>query len=175
MPLHHHLVHFHDARRREGARKRGCGTRGESKARSIVEIKVALDLTARMASIGKAQNVMVIALVDERRIVNLHELLVTVVVRQGDEQVERLAGWEQRRARTLSRAHGRHGVIHETRHHPPVERRLEPARANKQKKLLPYLHVGDRTEASEPRYRPQERLKEPLAPGAGTRVGRKEN
>ena len=91
-PLRHQLVHFHDPRRRKGARERGRRPRRKGESRRIVEAKIALDLAVRVTPVGKAKNVVVITLVDERRIVNLHELLITVVVGQRDEEVERLAG-----------------------------------------------------------------------------------
>ena len=92
--MRHQLVHFHDPRRRKGARERGRRPRRKGESRRIVEAKIALDLAVRVTPVGKAKNVVVITLVDERRIVNLHELLITVVVGQRDEEVERLAGRE---------------------------------------------------------------------------------
>jgi hypothetical protein len=174
VPLRHDFVHFHDPRRRKGARKRGRRPRRKGESRRIVEAKVALDLPVRMPLVGKTKNMVVIALVNKRRIVNLHELLITVVVGQRHEQVERLTGREQRGARTFG-AHGRHGVVHQTGHHPPIERGLEPARAHERRKLLPHLHVGDRAKAAGAAHRPQQGLKEPLAPGAGARVWRQQD
>src|SRR5499427_10304521 len=100
-PLRHHLVHFHDSRRRKGARERRGRTRGEGETRRVVEAEVALDLAVRVPPVAEVQYVMVVALMDEWRIVNLHELLITVIVGQRDEQVERLAGGEQRGAGAL--------------------------------------------------------------------------
>src|SRR6476661_10662722 len=92
VPLRQDFVHFHDPRRRKGARKRGRRPRRKGESRRIVEAKVALELPVRMPLVGKTKNMVVIALVDERRIMNLHELLITVVVGQRHEQVERLTG-----------------------------------------------------------------------------------
>ena len=58
-----------------------------------------------------------IDLVNQRRIVDLHELLIAVIVGQRDEQVERLAGGQQRRAGRLGVAHGGHGIVHQPGHH----------------------------------------------------------
>src|SRR5262249_30866737 len=133
------------------------------------------DLAVRVPPVGKVQYVVVVALMDERRVVNLYELLITVIVGQRDEQIERLAGGEQRGAGTLRRAHGCHRVVHQAGHHAPVERWLEPARAYEQGKLATHLHVRDRAETSGSGDRPEERLEEPLAPGPGARVGRKQD
>ena len=39
---------------------------------------------------------MMLQLVNERRIVDVNQLMIAVIVGQGDEQVERLAGRQQR-------------------------------------------------------------------------------
>ena len=88
------------------------------------------------------QRMAVVDLVNERRVVDLHALLA-VKVGQGDEQVERVAGGKQRRLEILDRAHGRHGVEHQSRHDAPVERRPEPARAHEQRQLAAHLQVGN--------------------------------
>src|SRR5207302_7597638 len=98
--------------------------RGEGESRCSVEAEVALDVAVRVPTVGKVQYVVVVALMDERRIVNLYELLITVIVGQRDEQVERLAGGEQRGVGALRRAHGCHRVVHQAGHHAPVERWL---------------------------------------------------
>ena len=174
-PFHHDLVHFHDAGRREGARERRGRARGEGESRCIVEAEVALDVAVRVPTVGKVQYVVVVALMDERRIVNLNELVVAVIIGERDIKIERLAGGEQRGVGALRRAHGCHRVVHQAGHHAPVERWLEPARAYEQGKLPAHLHVRDRAETAGPGNRPEERLEEPLAPGPGARVGRKQD
>src|SRR5262249_16384998 len=109
---------------------------------------------------------MVVALMDEWRIVDLDELLITVKGGQADEKVGLLARREERGVGALGRAHGCHGVVHQAGHRAPVERRLEPARTHEQGKLLAHLDVRDRAEAAGPGNRPEEWLDEPLAPGA---------
>src|SRR5215831_20540684 len=84
-PLHHYLVHFHDTRRRECARERRGRARGEGETRRVVEVEVTRDLAVREPPVAKVQYVMVVALMDERRIVDLHELLITIIVGQRDE------------------------------------------------------------------------------------------
>src|SRR2546427_806337 len=71
-PLRHHLAHFHDSRGRKGARERRGRTRGEGKTWRVVEAEVALDLAVRVPPIAEVQYVMVLALMDERRVVDLH-------------------------------------------------------------------------------------------------------
>src|SRR3984893_11143047 len=161
--------------RAAGAAARRVGRRGEGASRRVVEAEVALDLAVRVPPVGKVQYVVVVALMDERRIVNLYELLITVIVGQRDEQVERLAGGEQRGAGVLRRAHGCHRVVHQAGHHAPVARWPEPARAYEQRKRPAHLHVRDRAETAGPGNRPEERLEEPFAPSPGARVGRKQD
>ena len=161
LPLRHHLVHLHDPRRREGAGKRGGRARGKGEARGIVELEIALDVAVGVPPIGEVQHVVMIELVDERRIVNLHELLIAVVVGQRDEQVEQLAGRQQRALAVLRRAHRGHGVVHQAGHHAPVERRPEPARAHEQRQFLPHLQIGDGLE-------PAGRARGPEQAAAGT-------
>src|SRR5262249_55391209 len=159
---------------REGARERRGRARGEGESRRIVEAEVALDLAVRVPPVGKVQYVVVVALMDERRGVNLYELLVTLIGGQRDEQIERFGG-EQRGAGALGRAHGCHRVVHQAGHHAPVERWLEPARAYEQGKLPAHLHVRNRAETAGSGDRPEEWLEEPLAPGPGASVGRKQD
>ena len=175
LPLRHHLVHFHDPRRRKGAGERRGRARGEGETGRIVQIELALDLAVRPPPIGEVQDVVVIELMNERRIVDLHQLLIAVIVGQRDEQVERQAGGQQRGLRVLGGAHARHGVIHQAGHGAPVERRLEPARTHEQRQLLAHLQVPDRAKALGLGSDPDERLQEPLAPGAGARVGRQQD
>ena len=92
MSARHHLVHLHDPRRWKGARERGGRACGDGEARGVVELEIAFDLAVGVAAIVGVPNVVMVELMDERRVVDLHELLVAVIVRQGDEQVEQLAG-----------------------------------------------------------------------------------
>ena len=170
LPLRHHLVHLHDPRRRKGAGERGGRACGKGEARGIVELEIALDLAVGVAAIVEVQNVVMVELMDERRIVDLHQLLVAVIVGQGDEQVEQLAGGKQRPRGILRRAHRGHGVIHQAGHHAPVERRLEPARAHEQRQFLPHLQSVMVLEPAGRARGPEQRLQEPFAPPARPRL-----
>ncbi len=128
--LGHQLVHLDDARGRKRAGKRGGRARGEREARRVVEAELALDLAIGAPAIGEMQHVMMVALADQRRIVDLDGLLIAVEIGHRHEQVEGMAGGKERRLRIPGRAHGGHRVVHQARHHEPVERRLEPARAH---------------------------------------------
>ena len=133
----------------------------------IVELEIALDVAVGVPAIGEVQHVVMIELVDQRRIVDLHQLLVAVVIGQRDEQVERSDRTAAASACGPSRvAHRGHGVVHQAGHHAPVERRLEPARAHEQRQLLPHLQIGDGLEPAGLRRAPEQRLQEPLAPPA---------
>ena len=110
----------------------------------VVELEVALDLAVRVPAIGEVQDVMMIEFMDQRRIVDLHELLVAVIIGQRDEQVERSGRREAAKPRGPSPPHRRHRVIHQAGHHVAVERRLEPARTHEQRQFLPHLQVLDR-------------------------------
>ncbi len=170
-PLGDDLVHLDDTRRWKRTRERRGRARRKGKSGRIVEFEVAVDFSTGMAMVGKMQNVVVIELVNQRGIVNLNKLLVAVIIGDGHEQIERMTGRKQRRRGALRRTQGGDGVVHQRRHHAPVERRLEPARAHKQRELLTHLQVIHQVEPAGLGGAPDERLEEPLAPIAGARVG----
>ena len=62
---------------------------------------------------AEPQNMPVLQLMYQRRIMDLHQLLITVVVGDCHEQIERLAGGKQRALRQPCHVHGRHRVIHQ--------------------------------------------------------------
>ena len=99
-----------------------------------------------MPPVCEMQNVMMLQLVDEGRIVDLNELLVAVKVGDGHIEVERMTGRQQRRHRMLRDPHGIDRVVHQCGHHLAVQWRLEPARAHEQRKFLAHLHVVDQVE-----------------------------
>ena len=88
------------------------------------------------------QDVMVLQLVDQRRIVDLHELVIAVIVGQRHEQIERMARRQQRSRGLPRRAHRGDRVVHQRGHDAAVERRPEPARAHEQREFLAHLHVA---------------------------------
>ena len=97
------LVDLQDLRRRKGSRNRGRRARGKSQRRRIRQVEIAFDRSACAAPIFEMQHVTVFAFMNDGRIVNLHELLATVEIRHGHEQVEPLALKE---AETMPRSRG---------------------------------------------------------------------
>ncbi len=95
LPLDQHLVHLDDPRRRKGARKRRGRAGGKGETRRVVEVEVALDFAGRELAVGELQQVVVLDLVDQRRIVDLDEPFVAEIVGERDEQVELLAARQQ--------------------------------------------------------------------------------
>ena len=115
----------------------------KASARRVVEIEVALDLAVGPAPVGEMQHVAMLQLVDERRIVDLDKLPIAVVIGQRHEQIEAVAGRQQRAAGDF----GSPIAVTASYISPAmaaVERRLEPARAHEQRKLLPHLRILDR-------------------------------
>ena len=167
------LVHLDNARRRERAGKRRRRARGKGQRPGIGEIEVRLHRAAWLSLIAKAQHVPMLALVDEWRIVNLHELLMAVEVRQRHEQIEVHAGREQRTVLAARCAQRGHRVVHQARHAQAAERRLEPARAHEGRQLRPHLDVLHHRHVAEP-GRPDQRAHEPLAPAGRPRFRRQQ-
>ena len=154
--MRHDFVHFHDPRRRKRPGDGRGRARGKRESGGIVEAEVALHGAAQPA-IAELQDVVVIDLVNERRIVDLHQLLIAVVVGDRHEQVERLAGRKQRVQWIVGRAHGGDAVVHQAGHHAAIERRPEPARAHEQRELAPRLQIADQAKSSGGRGRPSVR------------------
>ena len=113
---------------------------------------------------------MVFALMNDGRIVNLHELMATVEIRHRDEQVESLPGRKQGRSALARRPHSEHRVIHQFCHLHSVEGRLEPARSHEKRELGAHLWIAHEPQAREP-GRPEKWPKKPLAPAAGLCFG----
>ena len=80
--LRDHLVHLDDPRRRKCARERRGGARREGEAGGARQLEVALDLAARVAPVVEMHEVVMLLLVDQRRIVDLNELVMAVIVGQ---------------------------------------------------------------------------------------------
>src|SRR5208282_6827092 len=70
-------VHLDDPRRRKGAWKGGGSARGKRKRGCVRKREVAFDLAGGGAPIAEAEDVAMLALADERRVVDLDELLIT--------------------------------------------------------------------------------------------------
>ena len=100
-PLRDQLVHLHDLRRRKGARKGRGGARRKGEAGRIVQPEIAFHLAVGPPPIAEAQHVVMLQLVNERRIVDLDELPVAVIVGERDEQIQGVAGRQQRSAGAL--------------------------------------------------------------------------
>ena len=62
----------------------------KASARGIIQLEIAFDLAARVPPIFEMQNVAMLQFMNERRIMNLHQLRIAVKVGQRDEQIERL-------------------------------------------------------------------------------------
>jgi hypothetical protein len=90
-------VHLADLGRRESARKRGCRARRERECRRILKHEVAYDFATRTPLITEPQHVPVLALMNDSGIVNLDELLIAIMVGDGDEQIEPLS-WRSKDA-----------------------------------------------------------------------------
>ena len=131
--LRHHLVHLHDPRRRERAGKRRRGAGREGQRRCIVEIEIAFHLAVGAAPIGELKHEMVVELVDQRRIVDLNQLMIAVIVGQRHEQVEPVPGGKQRSGGASRCTHRAHRVVQQGGHDASAERRPKPARAHEQR------------------------------------------
>ena len=175
LPLGHQIVHLHDPRRREGARERRGRARGKGQHRGVVEIEIALDLAVGPAPIAEPQHVVMVQLVDQRRIVNLHELVIAVIVGERHEQIEALTRGQERGGRVPWCTHRGHRVVEQGRHDAATERRAKPARAHEQGKFLADFEVADRAQHAGARRSPQHRPQEPFAPGARARIGRQQH
>jgi hypothetical protein len=99
-----------------------------------------------LAAVGEAQHEMMIELVDQGRVVDLHDVVVAMKIGERHEQVERVPGRQQRSPRMPRLAHGGDGVVHQPCHDAARQRWPEPARAHQQRQLLPNLEVADRAQ-----------------------------
>src|SRR5689334_2435302 len=114
------------------------------------------------------QDVAMLAFMDKRRIVDLHHVQLAMVVGERNEKLEALSR-RQQRASLLRLAHGRDRVVHQRRHAGTVQRRLEPARTDKEGEVAADLLVLDGRNEAGGGCAPEEWLKRNLAPAPGTR------
>jgi hypothetical protein len=137
------VVYLADLRRGEGAGKRRRRTCRECQRWCILEEEVTDDFAIRPPLISKSQNVPVLKLMNNRRIVNLDQLLTAIMVRDGNEQIEPLARRQQGSQPVSRLAHRSDRGVHELGHVWAAERRLEPSRSHEEREFAADLWILD--------------------------------
>jgi hypothetical protein len=112
---------------------------------------------------------------DQRRIMDLQQLRMALVIGRRHEQIEGLARRKQGSLRILTHSHRSDRVVHQAGHDAAAERRFEPARAHEQRQVLPHFSILDRWNPSHRRGSPDQRKEKPFAPFARPRLGRQED
>ena len=172
-PLSQEDIHLADLRGRKRTRERGCGARRESQFRRIGQREITIGQQPAIAPTAEVQHMAVFALVDCRWIVDLHQFLIAVIVRQSDVEIERLMRRQQGRGGMTRLAHGRDGVVHQCQHPAAVQRWLKPARTQEQRQLATNFQIAEFRQ-TQCMGKPQERPQKPLAPATGAGLGCKQ-
>ena len=128
------LLDFADLQRRECSGKARGRAGGEDQFQRVCQIlpPFARGLAAHLD--GEAM----LAVLDHWRAVEVEEFEIAMEVGRRHEQVERMAGRQQRLFH-LGLGHGGEGTLQQFREPEPRERRFEPAAANEMRNLAPHL------------------------------------
>ena len=118
---------------------------------------------------------MMLELVDQRRIVDLHELLIAVIVGERDEQVERVAGRQQRARRRAPAPMRGDRVVHQPAMSGPSSGGWNQRERTNSESFWRTSDILDRPQHAGRRRGPDHRPEEPLAPRAGPRFGRQQH
>ena len=130
LALGHEFVEFGKLEGRERTGETGRGAGGEHQFGPRCQL-----LSAEGA---EAHGQAVFALCDLRRTVQAQGLEMALEIGCGDDRIERMVRREQPRTARLV-FHRHQGVVYQTAEMDPRKRRLEPARADKARQLVPHL------------------------------------
>ncbi len=167
-------VHLGQPGGREGARIGRRGARREGERGRVVETEVAVELAGPAMLAGEAQQVAMLALAQQRRVVGEQRALDAAEVGHRDRQRQAGTRGQQRAGGHRTRLHREQAVEQLRAQQGPVERRAEPARTHEGERALERLGVGlglEHALAPGPRQqRPQQRAEVPLVPLPGARL-----
>ena len=159
-----------DAERATLIGRSGAACKGQ--AWRLAAGEIGMFLAAGPAPVGKAQNMAVLAVAHEGRIVNRDMLLESVEIGERDKKVEGQIGRHQRGTGMIGLAHRFQSGQQLAQQMLAVKRRLEPARTGEQRQLVEDFRIAEH-QAAEARARsqPQNGPHIGLAPGIGTFLG----